>query len=71
LKVRKTDYQRNHQIATAYQTGEFLTEHIAKRFGISRRRVQQIAKQYGIVRTAAEGSRMATPLKSRRRLRLR
>ena len=69
--MRKTDYQRNHQIATAYQSGQFLTEHIAKRFGISRRRVQQIAKDYGIVRTQSEGSRVATPLKSQRRLRLR
>jgi DNA-binding transcriptional regulator LsrR (DeoR family) len=69
--VRKTDYERNHQIATAYQSGRFLTEHIAKRFGISRRRVQQIAREYGIVRTQAEGSRAATPLKSQRRLRLR
>ncbi len=69
--MRTTDYERNKKIADAYASGDFTTIHIANTFGLSRRRVQQIAKDYGVVRTQAEGNRAATPLKSRRRLRLR
>ncbi len=69
--VRREEHERDRRIAEAYASGEFMTERIAKSFGISPRRVQQIAKQYGIARTQAEGNRVATPLKSKRRLRLR
>jgi DNA-binding transcriptional regulator LsrR (DeoR family) len=69
--VRITDHERDKEIAEAYASGDFTTIHIASTFGLSRRRVQQIAKDYGVVRTRAEGNRVATPLKSRRRLRLR
>ncbi len=69
--MRKTDHERNRKIADAYTSGDFTTIHIASTFGLSRRRVQQIARDHGVVRTQAEGNRVATPLKSRRRLRLR
>lgn len=68
--VRNTDQDRNHKIANAYQSAEFTTEYIAQKFGITPRRVQQIAKDFGIVRTRAEGNRVATPLKRSRRIRL-
>lgn len=67
--MRNTDYERNRRIAEAYSSGDFPTEHIASSFGISRRRVQQIAREHGVVRTRAEGNRAATPLKSKRRIR--
>lgn len=68
--MRNTDHERNQRITRAYQSCEFTTEYIAERYGITPRRVQQIAKQYGIVRTRAEGNRVATPLKRQRRIRL-
>ena len=68
--ARKTDHERNRKIAEAYASSDFTTIHIANTFGVSRRRVQQIAKDYGVARTKAEANRIATPLKSRRRLRV-
>lgn len=67
--MRKTDSHRNHEIARLYATGQYLTEHIARTFGISRRRVQQIAKDAGVMRTQADANRIATPLKRQRRIR--
>jgi len=69
--VRSTDHERNRKIAEAYASGDFMTIHIANTFGLSRRRVQQIARDHDVVRTQAEANRVATPLKSRRRLRTR
>jgi hypothetical protein len=59
------------KIAEGYASGDFTTIRIANTFGLSRRRVQQIARDYGGIRTQAEANRVVTPLKSRRRLRLR
>jgi hypothetical protein len=67
--MRKSDPQRDHEIARLYETGQFMTEHIARTFGISPRRVQQIAKQRGVLRTQAEANRVATPLKRKKRIR--
>ena len=48
--MRKTHHERNKKIADAYASGDYLTEHIAKSFGLKRRRVLQIAKEHGVVR---------------------
>lgn len=68
--VRVSDHERNKKIAEAYSSGQYLTEHIARAFGLSRRRVQEIAREQGVVRTRAEANRVASPLKSKRRIRL-
>lgn len=66
--MRKSDPQRNAEIARLYASAEFMTEHIAKTFGITPRRVQQIAKERGVIRAHADGNRTATPLKAKRRI---
>lgn len=68
--MRRSDPTRDHEIARLYESGKYLTEHIARTFGMSRRRVQQIAKKHGVVRDNAEANRVATPLKRKRRIRL-
>ena len=67
--MRTMSKERNDQICELYASEHYTTEAIAKAFGISRRRVQQLAKAAGIIRTRAEGNRVATPLKSKHRIR--
>jgi len=59
---------RNQKIVAAYESGHFTTERIAEAFGLKRRRVLQIVKAAGVVRTRAEGNRVAAPLKRKHRL---
>lgn len=68
---QRAKIQRNLQICQAYASRKYRTEQIAKRFNMTPRAVQLIVKAAGIVRTQAEGNRVATPLKGRRRLWLR
>lgn len=50
-------------VIALYKTGEYTTEQIARNYSISPRQVQRIAKQYGVIRTLAEGNRTAAPHK--------
>lgn len=68
--MRKSDPQRDSEIVRLYVSGEYLTEQIAKVFRLSPRRVQQIVKSRGFLRSNAEGNRVATPLKRKKRIRL-
>lgn len=67
--MRRKDVERDHEIARLYTSGQYLTEQIAHTFGLSRRRVQQIAQERGVLRTKADANRVATPLKRKRRIR--
>src|SRR5689334_18112019 len=61
--------ERNLQICQSYVSEKYRTEQIAKFHQLTPRAVQKIVGQAGIVRTRAEGNRVASPLKSKRRLR--
>jgi hypothetical protein len=67
--VRNKDPTRDSEIVRLYMSGKFLPEHIAHPFGLSVRRIQQIAKDHGVIHTHAEANRLATPLKRQRRIR--
>jgi hypothetical protein len=54
-----------------YASGRHTTEHIARRFKLSRRQVIYIAKQGAVVRTQAEANRVSAPLKPKYRVRRR
>lgn len=66
--MRKTYPGRDAEIVRLYASREFMTEHIARTFHITPRRVQQIAKKHGVLRSHADGNRTATPLKVKRRI---
>lgn len=57
------------QIVKAYESGDFLTRHIATRFGISSRQVQRICKKWGVLRTQRAGAVVAGELSPKHRLR--
>lgn len=67
--MRRGNTQRDAEIVRAYESRQFTTQHIARTFGLSRQHVLRIVRRAGVSRTQAEGNRVATPLKSRRRLR--
>lgn len=67
--MRRPSPERDAAIVSAYVKGEYTTEHIARRFGLSRSQVARIARRHGVGRTRAEANRVAAPLKSRRRIR--
>jgi hypothetical protein len=67
--MRTSDPQRDSEIVRLYSSGQYLTEHIARTFRLSRRRVQQIVTKHGAGRTQADANRVATPLKRQRRIR--
>lgn len=67
--MRTSDPVRDQRIIKAYASRQYTTQHIARAFAITTRRVQQLAAKAGIVRTRAEGNRAAAPLKNKRRIR--
>lgn len=67
--TRKKYPGRDVDIVRLYASGKYMTEHIAKTFNLSPRRVQQIVKRYGVVRNIADANRVATPLKRKQRIR--
>ena len=60
---------RNHDVCVAYASGRYTCGQIAARYNLTRRQVQRIAKQGGVIRTAGESNRLITPLKARHRIR--
>jgi hypothetical protein len=56
------------QIVKAYESGDFLTKHIAEKFEVSSRQVQRICKKWGVLRTQQAGAAVAGPLGPRHRL---
>ena len=67
--MRNKDPIRDSEIVRLYVSGEYLPEHIARTFKLSVRRIQQIVKERGVIRTHGEANRLATPLKQKRRIR--
>lgn len=57
------------RIVKAYESGDFLTKHIAQRFAITPRQVQRICKKWGVIRSQRAGAAIAGPLGPKHRLR--
>lgn len=62
MNVKTTDIERK-QIAKMYEIGEHTTADIAEKFNITARQVQRIAKDYGVLRTAAQSNKKVAHLK--------
>ncbi len=68
---RTMSNERNKRICELYSSGNHTTMAIAASFMMSRRRVAQIVKAAGVVRTQAEANRIAARLKPKHRIRKR
>jgi 5-methylcytosine-specific restriction endonuclease McrA len=62
------DPDKHFAISQMYASGKYTTARIAQIYGVSTRQIQRIATKYGIIRTNAEGNRVAAPLKNYHRL---
>lgn len=60
---RKLSDEQRKQVAKLYEIGKTTTWDIAKRFDISPRQVQRIAKNAGVIRPQDVANKVAAPLK--------
>lgn len=55
---------RNLEIVKEYVSGQVTCESIAKKFGVTTRTIQRIAKENNVVRTVGESNKLIAPLKN-------
>lgn len=63
MKIKDQLRSRDLKIVEEYVSGKITCENIAKKYGLTARTIQRIAKWNGVVRSVSESNKLMAPLK--------